>query len=327
MKFKFAGMAAGIAAALLTFSCQQEANLPSWNETLVKARLMSYLNDSVDAIPVNDRIAVFDMDGTLICEKPWGIETMVSIHRLLAMGKQDSAIHQWKEYEYAKKLAVNPRDTSVMNHLYENGQNYPYNIIMKPFDGVDAEEYVAFALECLRTQRHAEKGLIFGDMFYAPMLEWVRALQEKQFQIYVVSASMQGIVWSICPEELGVERDHLIGIRHPKELVFREDGSVKYVVRAGMMSPTNNYEGKVVNIFDHIGKTPVVAVGNAYSDFGMFHLTESSPYPHLSLLLHHDDAEREYVYEPTHSVNWQDTLRHYNWVQADMSKEFKVVWK
>ena len=96
-----------------------------------------------------------------------------------------------------------------------------------------------------------------------------------------------------------------------------------------MMSPVNNYEGKAINIYDHIGKVPVVAVGNALSDFGMFHMAECSPHPHLSLLLHHDDAEREYVYSPSHGgkYNWQDTIRHYNWIQADMSKEFKVIWK
>ena len=316
--------------AITLSSCQPDKEnviLPSWNETPVKERLLNFINNEVDQIPVSERIAVFDMDGTLVCEKPWGIETVVSIHKLAEMGNADSTIRQSVEYQYAKKLLVNPRDTSVLHHTYENGQNYLWNIIMKPFDGADKEEYVEYANQCLNTAQHWEHKKVYSDLFYQPMLEFVDALKAKQFQIYIVSASMQGIVWSICPQELGLKRDHLIGIRHPKQFCQSTNGKVSYKIKAGMVSPTNGYEGKTINIYDHIGKLPVVAVGNSYSDFGMFHMTEGCGYPHLSLLLHHDDAEREYVYEPTNSVNWQDTLLHYNWIRADMSKEFKVVWK
>lgn len=95
------------------------------------------------------------------------------------------------------------------------------------------------------------------------------------------------------------------------------------------MDPVNNYKGKAINIYNQIGKIPVMAVGNTYSDFGMFHMASCSKYPNLSLMLNHDDDEREYVYSPTHGqkMNWQDSLRLNNWLQADMSKEFKIVWK
>lgn len=306
----------------------QQVSLPSWNDTPVKEQLVRFLNEEADKIPVEDRIAVFDMDGTLVCERPFGIETMVSIHRLLEQGERDSTVRQTREYEYARKLSVNPRDTSVLNHCYENGQNYLANIILKPFDGADCEEYVRFANRVLNTCKHPDHGRVYADMFYQPMLELVAGLKQKQFQIYVVSASMQGIVWSICPQELGVDRQHLLGIRHPKRVRFASDGKVSYVLKGDMMSPVNNHDGKAINIYDHIGKLPVVAVGNAYSDWGMFRLTSASPYPHLALLLHHDDVEREYVYAPCHgSYQWQDTLKRHQWLQADMSKEFKVVWK
>lgn len=287
------------------------------------------MNTDVDKIPVEDRIAVFDMDGTLVTEKPFGIETVVSIHRLLEMGEKDPFVRDWIEYQYAEKLAVNPRDTSVLNHCYINGENILANIILKPFDGADCEEYIRFANKCLNTAKNADYELVYTDMFYQPMLELIDILKEKQFQIYIVSASMQGIVWSICPQVIGVERDHLLGIRHPKQVVFKKGGPISYKIKGAMLEPTNGYKGKAINIYDHIGKIPVVAVGNTYSDFGMFHMASCSPYPNLSLMLNHDDAEREYAYSPTHGrlMNWQDSLRLNGWLQADMSKEFKVVWK
>ena len=312
-----------------TPTAERQPQLPSWNDTPVKESLVNYLTTKVDQIPVEDRIAVFDMDGTLVCERPFGIETVVSVYKLLEMGEKDLTIKESIEYQYAQKLSVNPRDTSVWNHPVVNGEYVLANIIQKPFDGADSEEYITFARQCLETEVNQDYHLTYADMFYQPMLELMQAFQEKQFQIYIVSASMQGIVWSICPQTLGIDRSHLMGIRHPKTVSFPKEGPVKYTIQAGMISPTNNYKGKAINIYNQIGKTPVVAVGNTYSDFGMFHMASCSPYPNLSLLLNHDDEKREYVYTPTHGrpMNWQDSLRLNGWLQADMSKEFKIVWK
>ena len=319
-----------ITACLLSCTSQPTSDpLPSWNDTDVKQRIVNFITSEVETIPVADRIAVFDMDGTLVCEKPFGIETVVSVHRLLDMGKTDSSIRETKEYQFAQKLAINPRDTSVLNHVYEDGQNYLSNIIMKPFEGADCEEYITYANHCLNNAKHPDHGLTYSDMFYQPMLELIEQLKAKQFQIYIVSASMQGIVWSICPQELGLDRDHLIGIRHAKNVQFNSDGTVRYTIHAKMLQPVNDYHGKAINIFDHIGKLPVLACGNAYSDFGMFHLASCSKYPNLALLIYHDDAAREYEYAPYSGkdLNWQDTVKHYNWVQANISKEFRTIWK
>lgn len=322
-----------IAVALVSFGCSSPSShqqfLPSWNDTPVKKQILTFLNEKVDSIPVANRIAVFDMDGTLVCEKPYGVETAVSVHRLMEQGETSDSVRQTMEYQLARKMLVNPRDTAATHHFYDNGQNYRRNIIFKPFDGADAEEYVRFADSCLHAARHWDHDRAYTDMFYQPMLELVDALRQKQFQVYVVSASMQGIVWGMCEEPLQLDRSHLIGIRHYKEVSFPEGGPVRFTMQSRMVEPVNNHYGKAINIYNQTGRIPVVAVGNAIGDFGMFHMASCSPYPHLALLLHHDDAEREYVYEPTRhkEIHWQDSVKRYRWLQADMSSEFKVVWK
>ena len=320
------------AVAGITFGCTPQNNqdcLPSWNETPVKQRILNFLQVEAEKIPLEDRIAVFDMDGTLVCERPFGIETVVSIHRLLEQGEQNPSLKETIEYQYAKKLKANPHDETVLNNRVVDGENVFANIIMKPFDGADCEEYIQFANKCLNTAVNTDYGLKYADMFYQPMLELVDALREKQFQVFIVSASMQGIVWSICPQVLGLDRLHLMGIRHSKKVAFQKGGPIAYTIENSRLEPVNDYKGKAINIYDHIGKVPVVAVGNTYSDFGMFKMVSCSPYPNLSVMLNHDDAEREYVYSPTHgrNMNWQDSLAVNNWLQVDMSKEFKVVWK
>lgn len=308
---------------LLCCSPQKEQEyLSSWNDTTVKEKLMNFINVDVEKIPVEDRIAVFDMDGTLISELPLCAEFVVSIHRILELGEKDTSIKESEEYKAAKKLSVNPRDTSVWNHRAIFGK-----LSKKAFVGMDSEELVRFANNCLNTVKNPDYNVNYADMYYKPMLELVELLKQKQFQIYVVSGSMQEIVWSICPQIIGVNRQNLLGVRYRKKVYFSESRRVSYIIEGETLSPINAGFGKTLNIYDHIGKTPVLAVGNSYSDFGMFHMASSSKYPNLSMMLNHDDAEREYVHETVEQQHLQDSIWLNNWLQVDMSKDFKVIWR
>lgn len=320
-----------VAVVGISFSCTQQSAtiLPSWNETPIKQQLINYINVDVDKIPVEDRIAVFDMDGTIACERPLGFEMVTSVHRMIERGEKEPSIKETTEYKFAKLLSVNPRDTAVFNHCYVNGKNFMDNITMKSFEGMDNEDYVAYAHTYLNKASNQKFGIKYADMFYQPMLELINVLKEKHFQIYVVSGSMQGLVWSVCPQNIGLDREHLLGTYINMNVSFTKNGKVSYKLKNEMLQPKNNYYGKAVNIYNHIGKTPVVAIGNTSGDFGMFHMASCSKYPHLVLMLNHDDDIREYAYAPHkgNTPHWRDSLRINGWLQADMSKEFKVVWK
>ena len=320
------------AVAGVAVSCTPQAehvSLPSWNDTPVKQQLLNYLHVEVDKIPVEDRVAVFDMDGTIACERPIWFEMSVAVQRMLDLAEKDPSLKETIEYEYAQKLSVNPADTSVTNNWVGNGKNYLDSLVLKPFEGVENEEFVQYAHDFLNKGKDKKFDMVYADMFYQPMLELINELQQKQFQIYIVSGSVQGIVWSVCPQNIGFDREHLLGSRLAMKVSFPKGGPVSYVLQKQKLEPHNNYYGKAINIYNHIGKIPVVAIGNTVGDFGMFHMASCSPYPHLALMLNHDDDEREYAYPPYYSgnPNWQDSIRVNNWLQADMSKEFKVVWK
>lgn len=313
-------------------SCTPKAEqtfLPSWNDTPVKQQLKNYIYTEVDKIPAEDRVAVFDMDGTIACERPLWFEMSVAIQRMLDLGREDASLKETTEYKYAEKLSVNPTDTTVLNHWVVDGRNYLDSLIINTFDGVENEDYVKYAHEFLNKGKDKKYDMVYADMFYQPMLELIEELQRKQFQIYIVSGSLQGLVWSVCPQNIGFDRQHLLGSRLAMKVSFPKEGPVSYVLQKQALKPRNNYYGKAINIYNHIGKIPVVAIGNTVGDFGMFHMASCSKYPHLSLMLNHDDDEREYAYPPFYSgnPNWQDSIRINNWIRADMSKEFKVVWK
>ena len=321
-----------LGSLLFAFSCstpEVKDPMPSWNNTPVKEKIISYVENEAAKIPVEDRIAVFDMDGTIACERPLWFEMAVAVQHMSDKMKENPELGEQIEYQYADKLVKNPEDSTVLANWFINGANYLDSVLFKSFEGVENEEYVDYAHKFLNENEAPNYGMKYADMFYQPMLEFLDYLCQNQFKVYIVSGSMQGIVWSVCPQNTGFERERLIGTRQAMDVTFPNDSTVKYMLRKGVAKPKNNYYGKAVNIYTHIGKVPVMAIGNTTGDFGMFHMASASKYPHFVMMLNHDDAEREYAYVPYYGddkPNWQDSLQTYGWLQADMSKEFKTVW-
>jgi hypothetical protein len=323
-----------VSIALLTFallySCRNEAGdpLPSWNDTEIKQKIVHYVANEAQQIPVEDRIAVFDMDGTIACEAPLWFEMYVAVYGMVCQLDKNPALIERKEYQYAKKLYENPADTSVLNNWVIDGVNYLDSIILKAYQNVDYETYVDSARSYLFYAKDKEYGIILGKMFYQPMLELLDYLKDNKFDIYVVSGSMQGVIWSVCPQVIGFDRQHLVGTRQQLIPLYQKD-KTSFVAKAGIYQPKNDGDGKSLNIYSHIGKIPVFAFGNTTGDFGMLHLASTSRYPHIALLLNHDDDKREYAYPPYHGASvpgWQDSMRINHWIQVDMSQEFKTVW-
>ena len=318
------------------FSCsenksreKQEDPLPSWNETQVKKDLLAYVKTAKEQIPEADRIAVFDMDGTIACETPLWFEMAVAVKAMNDQLKKDSTLISQPAYRYARLLSENPADTAVLNHWVVNGVNYLDSLILKAFAGRTNEEYIRFARTYLNTTMAPRYDRVYADLFYQPMLELLEYLKACDFKIYIVSGSLEGLVWSICPQTIDIGRSRLIGTRQEMQPEYPVSGETRFVLQKGLYPPKNNGDGKSVNIYTQIGKIPVFAFGNTTGDFGMFHLTATSKYPHLVLMLNHDDAAREYAYEPYHGTAmpaWQDTLKANGWIRVDMASEFKSVW-
>lgn len=321
-------------ALLATLSCSTATGaddvLPNWNDTPLKAQIIDFVENKTPLIPEEDRIAVFDMDGTIACEQPLWFEMAVAVQKMVDKQEADPSLRELTEYQYAVKLSQNPRDTSVLNHWFTGGHNYLESILVSAFEGVDHEEYIAYANDFLN-KATVWNGMKYSELFYQPMLELIEYLKANGYEVFIVSGSMQGLVWSICPQEIGFDREHLIGSRQQLEVGFPENGPASFTIRKGFSTPKNNYYGKSVNIYNRIGRLPVIAVGNTVGDFGMFRLTSSNPLPHFVMMLNHDDAERELAYPPYYKgeevYQWADSLKTYGWNQADMSKEFKTVWK
>lgn len=322
-----------IVLAGLLFSCvankRQEGTLPAWNNTSVKQQILDYVALAQKEIPVEDRIAVFDMDGTIACETPLWFEMATAVYGMNEQIGRNPELLKLTEYQYAKKLWKNPADSTVLNHWVVNGVNYLDSIVLKAFTPAAFETSINLSTKYLMETKDRKFNMLLGDMFYQPMLELIELLKKNDFEVYIVSGSMTGVIWSICPQTIGLDRKHLIGTRQALIPVYKKGKTLLRIEKA-IFPPKNDGNGKSLNIYNAIGKVPVFAFGNTSGDFGMFHLTSTSKYPHMALMLNHDDDVREYAYPPYHGTAvpaWRDSLTLNKWVQVDMATHFKTVWK
>lgn len=305
--------------------------LPSWSESPVKKRLIAYCSDSVKKIPPEHRVAVFDMDGTIACEEPLWMEMYAAVYGLNLQSAKDTALLAKPEYRFAKKLGVNPFDTSVLNHWGP----YISQMVWTAYTGFGNEVYIDTARSYLsktnsRDSRPSLAGKKLVDLFYQPMLELITLLKEKSFDVYIVSGSLEGVIWAVCPQTIGFPRSHLIGtVQASAPLYDPEKHLVKFVLQDSIIPPEDNQNGKSLNIYNRLGKMPVFAFGNTDGDFGMMHFASTSGYPHMALLLNHNDSLREYAYPPYHGKPvpaWQDTMKINHWITVNMAEDFKTVW-
>lgn len=314
---------------VMLFSCTAQNTstdpLPSWNDTDMKAKILDFIQNEVPEIPVEGRLAVFDMDGTIACEEPLWLEMYCAVEGLWLKSEKDTSLRSQMIYQLADSLHNDPENQWAQS----NWGPYIDTMVRTAFAGWDNEAYVTFSNKLVNTEKQPDYGMLLIETFYPPMLELISYLKDNQFEVYIVSGSLQGLLWSVCPQAIGFERDRLIGTRQQMYPVYYPDEKTAFILKPDIWDPNNNGDGKALDIYSYIGKTPVFAFGNTTGDFGMFHLTSTNTLPNISFLLNHNDAGREYAYDPWHGTGmpaWRDTMAVNGWNIVDMKENFKMVF-
>lgn len=309
-------------------SCNNQVHkdpLSLWNNTPVKEKIIHFVTLEAPKIPIKNRIAVFDMDGTLACEAPLWFEMYSAVQGLNLQIQKDSSLLKQPIYQYASKLNKNPDDSSVFKVWGPSIQT----MIRKAFQGWSNEDYIRFTRNYIDTARNRKYNVPLIKTFYPPMLQLIRYLKNNGFDVYIVSGSLQGLMWSVAPQATGFDRSHLIGTRQAMKPEYIYGKETQFILEPEIFTPSNNGNGKAIDIYTQTGKTPVFAFGNTTGDWGMFRFTSTNTLPNVSFMLNHDDAQREYVYKPWHGKStpgWQDTMAVHHWNIVSMKKNFKVVF-
>jgi phosphoserine phosphatase len=264
--------------------------LPSWRDGTAKQSVLAFLRSVTDgpaAIPIADRVAAFDFDGTLACEKP---------RTVLAEFLADTAGRQGPE--------------SVLAASGGGGHDVLRGLGVA-FAGRTVAEYDEQARRFLGGAVHPRFGCLYPTLVYQPMLELIRLLCALEFSVFVCTDSSRDFLRVISEQVLGLRREHIIG----SEVQIQSQGG--QLVRSANPLPFDDGPGKTVHLWDRTGAQPVLAAGNAVGDIAMLAAAR------YSLVLHHDDPAREYAYDDEQVLT---AAAQNAWTILSMRDDFAHLW-
>ena len=352
MKFfkKITVLAIVIVVAISVFGCEGVSggkgfSFEYWNECEALSGLKSYVKavtdkNSPDYIPAEDRIAVFDMDGTLCGELfPEYIEYLLLEYRCL-----DDPDYQASEE--LKAVATQIREAGLE---YKTPAVSGFDVIhgeaqAKAFAGLTPDEFTEYVKNFLDRQAKGFEGLKYADSLYKPMIEVVKYLKENNFTVYVVSGSDRMICRAVACEKLDIPENQVIGmdvelvaLNQPyaednEEFQYNNlhyqfnDGGEDVLVRGDKLWIKNLKMNKVFQIAQEIGKQPVLSFGNSSGDISMHEYTVSNnKYKAMAFMLAADDTERDHA-DIAETLKRVALWREYGYTVVSMKNDFKTIY-
>lgn len=282
---------------------------------------------SADFVPAEERVAVFDLDGTLICETaPTYFEWLLYLHRVL---EDDTYQPSAEALDYALQVreAV---DSKVIPAEMDWGEAWAQNAA---FVGMTLDEYADYVGAFSRTAVEGYNGMLWGEAFYLPMVEVVSYLAAYHFKTYIVSGSERQLLRVLANGVLQFETNHIIG--SDVETFATEQGEtpgMDYVFKPtddivrGNLMKKNLKMNKVSSIAQEIGIRPVLAFGNSTGDFSMFqYTTTNQQHPSLAFCVLADDTERENG-NPTKAASIKERCSESGWLTISMRDDWKTIY-
>jgi phosphoglycolate phosphatase-like HAD superfamily hydrolase len=270
--------------------------LASWKDGAARRAIVGFVERTVSEVPLEERVAVFDNDGTLWCEKPMPIQADFILRRLYEMADADPELRErqpWKaayERDYAWVGAV------MAEHYAGDDTNVRTLLggILAAYAGISVDDFEAKSDAFLRTARHPTLDRAYLDCAYAPMVELLGYLEAKGFSNYIASGGGRDFMRPISQEVYGIPRERVIGSASALEYV--SDGNGGTITHKAEADYLDDGPEKPIRIWSRTGRRPLLAAGNSNGDIPMLQFTRQEDKPFLQLLVLHDDVEREFDY-------------------------------
>jgi phosphoglycolate phosphatase-like HAD superfamily hydrolase len=299
--------------------------LSSWNNGSVKQAILDFAAavitpGSSDFVPPAERIATFDNDGTLWCEKPAYIQLFFALQRLKEQATADPTLLGQPAYK-----AAAAGDLTYFDSLYPGNLTELMKLLFDTHAGMTQAEFEAQVFAFLSQAVHPRYGCPFKQLVYQPMIELIRYLEANEFKVFIATAGGMSFVRVVSEEIYGIPRERVIGSNITYETRLTDAGPVLFR-KSGIVEPISDGPGKPVSIELHIGRKPILAVGNADGDIHMLWYSQTHHHKSLQLLLRHDDSEREYAYDAGAEKAQQLAAVH-NWQVISMQQDFLQVFK
>lgn len=311
--------------SIQSVSVQTSDPLPSWNDGAKKQSIIDFVKNSVlegnaDFIPVADRIAVFDNDGTLWPEQPVPNQLIFAIDNLRKLAESHP--------EFKKDEVLNGLLNDDLGPLKKSGIPGLLKLINASHNNQTETEFANSVKAWADTAKDEKFGKLYKEIVYQPMVELLEYLRDNEYKTFIVSGGGADFMRPWCEEAYGIPPYQVIG----------SYGEVKYEVLDGKPVITkiagspfvDDKSGKPIAIHRFIGKVPVFCGGNSDGDQAMMQYTTGSKYRSMCIILHHTDSLREYKYDvKTLSGHLETALveaKEKNWLVVDMKNDFKKIF-
>ena len=322
-------IAAPAGAALLGLASRmafaQSDPLPSWNPGKVKNTITDFVarvtkEGGADFVPVNERIATFDNDGTLWCEQPMYFQALFAMDRVRALAPKHP---EWKDKEPFKALLSG--DTKAVAAVGEKGL---VSFVAATHSGMSVDEFHRIVLDWLDTARHPRFKRPYTSLVYQPMLELLAYLRTNSFKTFIVSGGGIDFMRPWTEKSYDIPPEQVVGSSAITK--FEIIGGKPVLMKTAEVEFIDDGPGKAVGINRFIGRRPIFAFGNSDGDQQMLEYTAGGSGARFMGIVHHTDAEREYAYDRTSDIGRLDkaldeaTAR--KWTVVDMKRDWKRVF-
>ncbi len=300
--------------------------LPSWNEGASKKAIMDFVNKTTMAgspgfIPIPDRIACFDNDGTLWSEQPMYFQLAFVMDRIKALASEHP---EWKDTQPFKAVLEDDVKTAL-----SGGEKSMVDLLIATHAGTTTEEFNRIVKDWLTTARHPRFNRPYTEMVFQPMLELLNYLRANGYKTYIVSGGGIDFMRPWTETVYGIPPEQVIGSSLKLKYEMRDDGPVIY--RLPEINFIDDKAAKPVGIEQHIGRRPVFTAGNSDGDYEMLQWTSTATgFPRFGMIVHHTDEAREWAYDRESHIGrlnrGLDDAGTYHWVIVDMKSDWKKVY-
>jgi phosphoglycolate phosphatase-like HAD superfamily hydrolase len=283
--------------SVIAAAAQAADPLPSWNDGKARQSIVAFVQKvttagSPDFVPVPERIAVFDNDGTLWCEQPMPVQLYFALDRVKALAPQHP---EWKDKEPFASLLKGDVKTALAG-----GDRALIEIFAVTHTGMTSDEFTQIVKDWIATAKHPTTGRRFLDMTYQPMLELLAYLRANGFKTFIVSGGGVEFMRPWAETAYGVPPEQVVGSSMKTKFEMRDGKPV--IIRLPELNFNDDKAGKPIGIYEHIGRRPIAAFGNSVGDQQMLEYTQGGSGARFELLVLHDDAKREFAYGPAREL-------------------------
>jgi hypothetical protein len=306
--------------------------LPSWNDGPAKQAIVKFVLATTDRaspeyVPQEERIAVFDQDGTLWVEHPMYTQVVYCLERVPAVVAKEPKL---KHVEPFKTVLSGNREAMARLTMHDLEK-----ILAVTLTGMTVEAFGAEVKKWLETARHPRWNRLYTELVYQPMLEALRHLRENGYKTYIATGGGQDFVRVYSGSVYGIPPEQVVGTIGGTKFGYGKDGK-PFLTKEPKLLLNDDHAGKPEGIHMMIGRRPYAAFGNSIGDQQMLEWTAAGAGARLKMLLLHDDAAREYAYGPaeglpdskigTFTAALYDEAKKNDWTVISMKNDWRRIF-